>query len=352
MGTGIMNELASLPILGICGASGSGKTTLIEALIPRFLADGLRVAVIKDGAHRVVVDAPGKDSDRFFRAGADVALCGQEQFLRSHSGGEFPHRARELGQRYDLVLVEGHASTPIQKIWLLGSGHDRPPAHAGEILSLFTQAERKPDTLHAWICDWLSGQWHRKPLYGCILIGGKSSRMGQPKHLIRENGQTWLELAVQRLSPLVDQVVLSGRGQVPDCLAHLPRLADVPGIAGPMTGLLSAMRWQPEAAWILLACDQPDFSAEAVSWLRRQAMPGVYAVLPDLAGSGHQEPLLAWYDSRCRFALEELARQGCLRLSGLAGQPGVISPTPPAHLCPCWRNVNTPQELACQKERN
>jgi len=346
MGAGMMNALASLPVLGICGASGSGKTTLIEALIPRFLADGLRVAVIKDGAHRVMVDAPGKDSDRFFQAGADVALCGQAQFFRSHAGAEFSRRARELGQCYDLVLVEGHASTPIQKIWLLGQGHDKPPEHAGEILSLLAKTERDPDALYAWICSWLSGQWSRRPLYGCILIGGKSSRMGRPKHLIRQANQTWLERAVQRLSPLVDQVALSGRGQVPDCLAHLPRLADVPGIAGPMTGLLAAMRWQPEAAWILLACDQPDFSSEAVSWLRDQAGPGIHAVLPDLAGDGRLEPLLAWYDSRCRSALEDLARRGCLRLSGLAGQPGVISPTPPAHLRPCWRNVNTPEELA------
>ena len=346
------DTLASLPILGICGASGSGKTTLIEALIPRFLADGLRVAVIKDGAHRVVVDAPGKDSDRFFQAGADVALCGQAQFFRSHAGFGFRARARDLARQYDLVLVEGHASTPVQQIWLLGKGHAQPPEHRGEILAMLAPSERDPDAVHAWIRSWLLRQWQQKPLYGCVLIGGRSSRMGTPKHLIWDDGQTWLERTVDRLTPLVDQVVLSGRGQVPDNLGDLPRLADVPGVAGPMTGLLAAMRWQPDADWLLLGCDQPAFSEEAVSWLRDQTGPGIHAVLPDLAGDGRLEPLLAWYDSRIHPALEDLAGKGCLRLSSLAGWHGVISPTPPDHLRSCWRNINTPEELARLRDQS
>ena len=346
MGESVMNGCGGLPVIGICGASGSGKTTLIEALIPRFLADGLRLAVIKDGAHRVAVDTPGKDSDRFFRAGADVALCGAEQFMRTHAGCDFASRAGSLGRDYDLVLVEGHASTDIDKIWLLGQGHAGPPGHNGTILRQLSPDERDPDAVHAWITAWLQEAWRHIPVYGCILIGGKSSRMGQPKHLIRKNGRTWLELAVERLSPLVDEVVLSGRGTVPASLAHLVRLPDAPGLAGPMTGLLAAMRWQPDVSWLLLACDQPDFSTGAVEWLLDQAGPGIRAVLPDLAGDGRLEPLLAWYGSRCCPLVEALAGQGQPRLSGLAGQPGVITPKPPDRLRPAWRNVNTPADLA------
>ena len=31
------------------------------------------------------------------------------------------------------------------------------------------------------------------PLLACVLIGGKSSRMGQPKHLLNQAGCSWLE---------------------------------------------------------------------------------------------------------------------------------------------------------------
>jgi len=341
----IGNSENCLPIIGLCGSSGAGKTTLLEALIPKFINLGLRVAVVKHGAHRVVVDAPGKDSDRFFQAGADVALFGEEFFIRRHDADGFLFALRRLCSDYDLVLVEGHASTPVDKIWLLGRGHARPPENAGTILHVIEPSQRRVDKVFQWISDWLAEQCLRIPLYGCLLIGGRSSRMGRPKHLIEQNGSTWIENAVAKLEPHVRQVVLSGKGKVPPSLAHLPRVPDVPGLAGPLAGLLSVLRWQPAASWIVTACDQPDIDPEAFSWLKSCRKPGVRAVLPDLRGDGRLEPLLAWYDFRCRPLVEELAATGCLRPGGLAGRPGVITPQPPGRLHGSWRNVNTPLEL-------
>ncbi len=75
-----------------------------------------------------------------------------------------------------------------------------------------------------------------------------------PEHLIkRENGLTWLENTVELLTPFTEQVVLSGAGEVPSSLDSLVRLADVPDVQGPLTGILAAMRWHPDACWLLLA---------------------------------------------------------------------------------------------------
>ncbi len=334
-----------MPIIGLCGSSGAGKTTLLEALVPKFIRLGLRVAVVKHGAHRVVVDAPGKDSDRFFRAGADVALFGEEFFIRRHDTAGFSFFLGRLCVHYDLVLVEGHASTPVKKIWLLGKGHSRPPEDAGTVLHIIKPSQRRVDMVFQWISDWLAAQHLRTPLYGCLLIGGRSSRMGRPKHLIDQNGRTWLENAVAKLEPHVDQVVLSGRGEVPASLAHLERVPDVPGLAGPLAGLLAVLRWQPAVSWLLVACDQPAIDPRAFSWLKSRRKPGVRAIMPDLRGDGRVEPLLAWYDCRSRPLVEELAAGGCLRPGGLVGRPGVITPQPPADLRGSWRNVNTPDEL-------
>jgi molybdopterin-guanine dinucleotide biosynthesis protein A len=203
-----------------------------------------------------------------------------------------------------------------------------------------------------------SEQWEQAPVWGCILIGGKSSRMGRPKHLIREDKKTWAERAVDTLSPHVEQVVLSGSGEIPASLSSLPRIFDAPGLAGPLAGILSVMRWQQTVSWLVMACDQPDVQAESLEWLLAQRKPGIQAVLPDLLGNGHLEPLLAWYDFRCRSQLELIAAAGSLRISRLANQAGVCHFQPPEHLHSSWHNINTPDQIirntkrACRKQEN
>jgi molybdopterin-guanine dinucleotide biosynthesis protein MobB len=128
-------------ILGICGYSGSGKTTLIEALVPRLRRMGLKVAVVKHDVHGIDVDRPGKDSDRLFRAGADVFLDGAEQGLvrvhREMSGDAF-ELLSSLGRHYDVVLVEGRKHSPIQKLWLLSPEEDAPPPNATDVLAVLS----------------------------------------------------------------------------------------------------------------------------------------------------------------------------------------------------------------------
>ena len=184
-----------------------------------------------------------------------------------------------------------------------------------------------------------------KKVWGSVLIGGKSSRMGQPKHLIQQDGVTWLERAVAKISPEVAQVVLSGAGELPASLASLPRVPDALGLAGPLAGILALLRWQPTVSWLVMACDLPDVQPEALSWLLAQRRPDRLAVLPQLDEDSPLEPLLAWYDSRCLPLLEKLAASGQPRLNRLAGQAGICVVQPPAHLCRSWRNVNTQDEL-------
>jgi len=185
------------------------------------------------------------------------------------------------------------------------------------------------------------------PLYGCLLIGGKSRRMGRAKHLLEQDGVSWVERSVAILEPHVEQVLISGKGTLPDTLAHLTRLSDVPGVAGPMAGILSALRWHPTASWLVLACDLPDVTSEALSWLLAQRRDEeTWAVVPKLSPEGPLEPLLACYDARCRGHFEELARRQCFRLGALAGKYGVETPQPPEELRTSWLNVNTSAELA------
>ncbi len=183
------------------------------------------------------------------------------------------------------------------------------------------------------------------PVWGCVLIGGRSRRMGVPKHLLDQNGVTWIERTVAMLQRKVAQVVISGCGDLPASLADLPRVDDVPGLAGPLAGILAAFRRYPQVSWLIVACDLPDMQEGALQWLLDCRNPGVLAVMPELAGDGRIEPLLAYYDCACLPLLEALASAGYRRMSRLQGEAGVITPQPPIHLRACWHNVNTPKEF-------
>lgn len=183
------------------------------------------------------------------------------------------------------------------------------------------------------------------PVRGCILIGGRSTRMGRPKHLLRRDKLTWLELIVRQFQGQVERVVLAGQAEIPPSLARLSVIADVPGLKGPLAGVLAVFRQYPQSSWLVAACDLPHLEREALAWLLSCRGPGVRAILPDLMGNGQVEPLLAYYDCSCGDMLEELAASGISKLSGLVGRPGVVTPQPPAHLQGSWRNLNCPEDI-------
>lgn len=187
--------------------------------------------------------------------------------------------------------------------------------------------------------------WSPAPVWGCVLIGGRSSRMGTPKHLLSSGGVTWVERTVAVMARQVDQVVISGQGELPASLAQLPRITDAVGVAGPLGGILAMFRWRPATSWLVVACDLPDLEEAALQWLLTQQGPEVCAVLPDLEGDGRVEPLLAFYDCRCAPCCEEMAAAGHRRINRLREYPGVITPQPPQPLRRAWRNVNRPEDL-------
>ena len=106
------------------------------------------------------------------------------------------------------------------------------------------------DTIFKWLIRCMKGT----PLYGCILIGGRSSRMGSPKHLIESGGEkSWLERSVDFLSAHVSNIVISGNGEIPQALNSLERINDLPGISGPLAGISAVVEHYPFVSWIVMA---------------------------------------------------------------------------------------------------
>jgi molybdopterin-guanine dinucleotide biosynthesis protein A len=336
----------SSPVLAVCGWSGSGKTTLLESVIPELRSRGLAVAVLKHDAHGLDVDHAGKDSDRLFRAGAEVALYGPAEVLRrARPSGidDLPAALAALLDHNDLVLVEGHKDTPLPKVWLASErGPDTPPGLTG-CLAVLPWGEGRPARMLELLERWLPTAWRAVSLLGGILVGGGSARIGTPKHFLMHGGITFLETVATALRSSVPQVVLLGSGSIPGSCEHLPCLADPPALDGPLAGMLAALRWAPGCAWIFAACDLPRLAPAAVNWLVEQRTPGRWAVLPD-CGRG-VEPLLALYEPQARGLLEALAASGRRAPRLIAAHEKVAVVEPPTDLRECWRNINTPDDL-------
>jgi len=340
--------LDDLPVFGICGTKNAGKTTVIEQIVPRLASRGLAVAVAKYCEHRIVLDSPAKDSFRLFQSGADVFLNGpEERFFRSHQSGaaDMTYYLKELCTRYDLVLVEGGNNIPIIKVWLTAGKETVPPPGIQGIAEVLSGGTDRPGALLSIIDRWLESRWLKTPVSGCVLIGGRSSRMGTPKHLITKDGKTLLENTAARLNKVSDDVIILGDGAVPGSMKNTRRLPDITGVDGPAAGILSAMRWAPYTSFLVTACDMADLTVEALAWLLSRRRPGTWAVIPTIKGGSHVEPLMAYYDFRARSLLEEVVFRGCYSPSRLAGHPKVMTLSPPDRLRNAWRNYNTPEDF-------
>jgi molybdopterin-guanine dinucleotide biosynthesis protein B len=108
--------LSERKAVAVTGPSGSGKTTLIEKLVYAFV-DDKRVAVIKhDPKDKAVFDKEGKDSDRFFKAGAEtVVVSPTRTTFFSHDTRSLDMIVSMLGD-FDLLMVEGLKTWPLPRI--------------------------------------------------------------------------------------------------------------------------------------------------------------------------------------------------------------------------------------------
>lgn len=245
--------------------------------------------------------------------------------------------------RVDLLLVSGAPAAPGASLLFSPrrtSGSQTPAT------SFICQSDTDLHFCVAGIKRWLDRCEFSVPLAGAVLIGGKSSRMGRPKHLIRHTGgETWLERSVKTISPFVDELFISGAGELPPVLRDLPRVDDLPGVQGPLAGIGALIKEHPWSSWLVLACDLPNLEASAITWLLNQRSGRYRAIIARNPSTGRREPLLAWYDYRSGPLIEKLITSGESRVGGLADNELTSQPWIPDELADCWRNVNYPEEL-------
>ncbi|MBT8312373.1 MAG: NTP transferase domain-containing protein [Eudoraea sp.] len=135
------------------------------------------------------------------------------------------------------------------------------------------------------------------PLYGLILAGGKSTRMGQDKHLLDYHGEPQAEYLYGMLQGLCEKTFMSIRADQKSYQNKgYEEIVDQNIFRGPFNGLLSAHARYPEAAWLVLACDLPLIDKQSIDRLIRDREPQKDATAMATRKTGLPEPLVAIWE--------------------------------------------------------
>lgn len=135
-------------------------------------------------------------------------------------------------------------------------------------------------------------------LYGLLLTGGKSSRMGRDKAALEYGGQSQADRAFALLEKVCERVFVSSRRDQTELpgRAGRPQIHDVVENVGPAGGILSAFKTHPDCAWLVLACDLPFLSESVLRDLVTRRRTDQLASAYRSGNDGLPEPLCAIYE--------------------------------------------------------
>lgn len=198
----------------------------------------------------------------------------------------------------------------------------------------------------------ISAQNNRQPpVYGLVLAGGKSVRMGQDKGAIQWHGieQRYHMHAV--LSSICEKVFISCRAaQNADISNNYPTIVDTHTDTGPIFALLSAFEYRSDVAWLVVACDLPLLDVAALQLLLQNRNCSGIATTFQSPHDGLPEPLVTIWEPEAYLLLQKFVADGyrCPRKVLIQNQDKVLviqTQNPQVLL-----NANTPEEADLVKE--
>ena len=178
---------------------------------------------------------------------------------------------------------------------------------------------------------------------GLVLIGGKSTRMGEDKSMLNYFGKPQKEVAKN----LLENNNLETFYAVQNPSKNNEEISDKFYSLGPFGGICSAFQKDPNAAWFVLAIDVPFVNEEIIKLLLKYRNPSKVATAIKGKGKEFVEPLITIYEPKAYPILLQYLAQGysCPRKMLINSDVQIVEVDP--HFI---RNINTTKEFEIAKK--
>ncbi len=136
---------------------------------------------------------------------------------------------------------------------------------------------------------------------GIVIAGGKSSRMGQNKALIKYGSIRLIDNAIEILQNFTQNILISSNVSIQN--VSYPIISDEFKNIGPIGGLYSSLKESKSELNIIIPCDVPNVNIGLYNKMIELCVD-VDAVIPELP-NGKLEPLIACYKKKILPIIDE-----------------------------------------------
>jgi len=183
---------------------------------------------------------------------------------------------------------------------------------------------------------------NKKDITGIVLAGGKSSRMGSDKGLIKIDNKTFVENVIAAMEPLVNEIIIVSNNPEYDQFGFY-RVEDEIKDSGPLAGLYSGLKYSNSEFNLVLSCDIPIIKTEILEKLIEVDYKN-YEVT-QIESHNKTMPLIAIYQKQCMHKCLELLQQDERRLRVAVNQLKTKTIVIDSEYDPFVKNVNNKEDL-------
>lgn len=175
-----------------------------------------------------------------------------------------------------------------------------------------------------------------------ILAGGKSTRMGSDKGLMKLNNIAFVQHIIDAVKPHVNEILIISDNEKHDVF-NLKRYSDIIPNVGPLGGIYTGLHHSKTEVNLIISCDVPMIDSELISELLSN-----YSSEYDIIQTKSNEktmPLVAIYHKTCVLEAENWIKEGKLRVREFVASRKLKTVNLKKRFETQLFNINTPEQL-------